>query len=82
MVSKIKGVKSALPGFFQSPHPSGMADHQEHSCVGGVSMPLEDGHDKCVLCLGHKHTVLSRENPQSCMDCFICLQVPERVSLF
>ena len=49
-----------------------MATLQEHSCVGcGVSMPLEDGHDKCVLCLGYQHAILSRENPQSCMDCFI-----------
>ncbi len=29
--------------------------------------------DKCVLCLGHQHAVLSRENPRSCMDCFIML---------
>ena len=46
--------------------------HQGHCCVGcGVAMPLEDGHDSCVLCLGHEHAVVSRENPQSCMDCFI-----------
>ena len=37
----------------------------------GVAMPLEDGHVKCVLCLGHQHATLSREAPDSCMDCFI-----------
>lgn len=40
------------------------------SC-GGVYMPLKDGHNKCVLGLGHQHAVLFRENPLSCMDCFI-----------
>lgn len=43
-----------------------------HCCVDcGAEMPLEDGHDSCVLCLGHEHALVSRENPQSCMDCFI-----------
>lgn len=31
-------------------------------------MPLEDGHDECVLCLGHQHAILSGENTHSCMD--------------
>ncbi len=49
-----------------------MASQQENSYVGcGISMPLEDGHDKCVLCLGRQHAILSRENKQACMDCFI-----------
>ena len=34
-------------------------------------MPLEDGHDNCVLCLGHQHAMLARDTPQSCMNCFI-----------
>ncbi len=49
-----------------------MASQEGHCCVGcGVAMPLEDGHDSCVLCLGHEHALVSRANPQSCMDCFI-----------
>lgn len=37
----------------------------------GVSMPLEDGHDECVECLGPQHALLARESPHSCMNCFI-----------
>ena len=49
-----------------------MAAQEGHCCVGcGVAMPLEDGNDSCVLFLGHEHAIVSRENPQSCMDCFI-----------
>ena len=58
--------------YFRVPAPGNMADQEGHCCVGcGVAMPLEDGHDNCVLCLGHEHALVSRENPQSCMDCFI-----------
>ena len=57
---------------FRFPAPGSMADQEGHCCVGcGVAMPLEDGHDNCVLCLGHEHALVSKENPQSCMDCFI-----------
>ena len=57
---------------FRFPAPGSMADHEGHCCVGcGMAMPLEDGHDNCVLCLGHEHAPVSKENPQSCMDCFI-----------
>lgn len=37
-------------------------------------MPL-DRHIRCVLCLGYQHALLSRETPQSCMNCF---QLPAR----
>ena len=43
-----------------------------HTCVGcGVQIPGEDGHEKCVRCLGESHAALSRNNPSSCMNCFI-----------
>lgn len=42
-----------------------------HNCVWwGISMPLQYGYDKCVLCLGYQDAMLTRE-AQSCMDCFI-----------
>lgn len=31
------------------------------------SVPLEDGHDQCILCLGSQHALLARENPESCV---------------
>uniref|UniRef100_A0AAV2M5I6 ribonuclease H n=1 Tax=Knipowitschia caucasica TaxID=637954 RepID=A0AAV2M5I6_KNICA len=34
-------------------------------------MPIEDGHMKCVLCLGEDHASAAREDPSSCMNCFI-----------
>ncbi len=49
-----------------------MASQAGHNCVGcGVQMPIEDGHDRCVLCLGQNHASLARDNPSSCMNCFI-----------
>lgn len=49
-----------------------MANLKGQNCVGcSIQMPIEDGHDKCVLCLGENHTFLARENPSSCMNCFI-----------
>ena len=43
-----------------------------HHCVGcNIAIPLKDGHNKCVLCLGHQHATWARDTPQSCMNCFI-----------
>lgn len=33
--------------------------------------PLEDGHDKCVLCLGFQHVFLPDEAPEFCLNCFL-----------
>lgn len=64
--------KQEVAKYFRVPVPGSMAYQEGHCCVDcGVAMPLEDGHDSCVLCLGHEHALVSKENPQSCMDCFI-----------
>uniref|UniRef100_A0AAV2LY13 Uncharacterized protein n=1 Tax=Knipowitschia caucasica TaxID=637954 RepID=A0AAV2LY13_KNICA len=43
-----------------------------HTCEDcGVQMPIEDGHMKCVLGLGEDHASAAREDPSSCMNCFI-----------
>ena len=43
-----------------------------HSCVVcGIQLPIEDGHDVCVRCLGEEHAAMAVNNPSSCMDCSI-----------
>ena len=32
---------------------------------------MEDGHDKCIACLGAQHAEAARADPAACMDCFI-----------
>lgn len=49
----------------------GGAESYLHRCQ--VALPSEDGHHMCVQCLGCEHALLARENPHSCMDCFIML---------
>ncbi len=39
-------------------------------------MPMEDGHDQCVHCLGLDHARMASRDPFSCMNCFI---LPARV---
>ena len=54
-----------------------MATQGAHTCGGcGVKMPVEDGHDHCVRCLGPDHARMAIQDPAACMNCFI---LPERV---
>ena len=47
--------------YFRFPALGSMADQEGHCCVGcGVAMAQEDGHDNCVLCLGHEHALVSK----------------------
>lgn len=49
-----------------------MAAHASQTCLEcGIPMPLEDGHEQCVLCLGPEHALLAREALDACMNCFI-----------
>lgn len=41
-----------------------MASREGPSCMGiGVEMPMDHGHDYCVLCLGDEHALTARDNP-------------------
>lgn len=43
-----------------------------HTCAEcGVKMPMEDGHDSCVHCLGVDCAQTACSDPASCMNCFI-----------
>lgn len=49
-----------------------MASPPTHACTAcALMLPMEDGHDKCIRCLGFRHAEAARDNPASCMDCFI-----------
>ncbi|CAI5695366.1 unnamed protein product [Oreochromis niloticus] len=49
-----------------------MAGNASQTCLEcGIPMPLDDGHEHCVLCLGPEHALLAREAPASCMNRFI-----------
>ncbi len=48
-----------------------------NTCLGcGIKMPMEDGHDQCVHCLGLDHARMACQDPSFCMNCFI---LPARV---
>ena len=54
-----------------------MASPGAHTCLGcGVRMPVEDGHDRCMTCLGSDHARMAGQDPAACMNCFI---LPARV---
>ncbi|KAK0147363.1 hypothetical protein N1851_013231 [Merluccius polli] len=49
-----------------------MASSSTHVCVAcNITLPMEDGHDKCIACLGSQHAEAARADPAACMDCFI-----------
>ena len=49
-----------------------MASATTHMCMAcAITLPMEDGHDKCIACLGFQHAEATRDNPAACMNCFI-----------
>lgn len=47
----------------------------------GISMPLEDGQDRCILYLDSQDFLLARGAPRSCLDCLFCQHGLERLVL-